>query len=84
MPWSGPDVGGEVVVEHRRGGRSPFISGNPGWPANPIVSLICVLVRPYGDLTQAARLAVIMTLARLGDVLRGLGGEVARLVGLTA
>ena len=36
MPWSGPDLGGEVVVEHRGGGGGlanlvplAFISGNP-------------------------------------------------------
>jgi len=30
MPWSGPDLGGEVAVEHRGAGISLFISGNPG------------------------------------------------------
>lgn len=30
MPWSGPDLGGEVVVEHRGAGISLFISENPG------------------------------------------------------
>lgn len=31
MPWSGPELGGEVVVEHRVAlDMSLFISGNPG------------------------------------------------------